>query len=118
MPESASALVGDAGRTLADGTRDAFAHRLRRGTYRHRGWLVRRMLLSADVAALAVAFFVAINVDRVDAQGVLRHVVLLVAMLPAWVVVAKLYGLYDRDEERADHSTADELAGVVSLVTA
>ena len=117
-PESVSALtVGDAGHTLAAGAQDAFADRVRRVPKR-RGWLVRRMLLSADLAALTVAFFVAINVHRADAQSVPRHIVLLVAMLPAWVVVAKLYGLYDRDEERADHSTADELAGIVSLVTA
>jgi exopolysaccharide biosynthesis polyprenyl glycosylphosphotransferase len=32
-------------------------------------------------------------------------------------VLAKLYGLYDLDEERADHSTADELVGVFHLVT-
>jgi exopolysaccharide biosynthesis polyprenyl glycosylphosphotransferase len=118
-PELASPVaVGDARRTLVDRARDALAHRPRRAQFRRRGWLVRRMLLSADLAALTVAFFVAISVHRTGAQSVLRDIVLLVAMLPAWVVVAKLYGLYDRDEERADHSTADELAGVVGLVTA
>ena len=33
------------------------------------------------------------------------------------MVVAKLYGLYDFDEERTDHSTADDLVGVLHLVT-
>ena len=33
------------------------------------------------------------------------------------MVVAKLYGLYDYDEERTDHSTADDLVGVLHLVT-
>ena len=28
--------------------------------------------------------------------------------IPLWILMAKLYGLYDRDEERADHSTVDE----------
>ena len=37
--------------------------------------------------------------------------------LPAWVVAAKLYGLYDRDEERTDHSTTDDVVGVFHLVT-
>ena len=36
---------------------------------------------------------------------------------PLWVVGAKLYGLYDRDEERTDHTTVDDLAGVFHLVT-
>ena len=37
--------------------------------------------------------------------------------LPAWVIAAKLYGLYDRDEERTDHSTTDDVVGVFHLVT-
>lgn len=37
--------------------------------------------------------------------------------LPLWIVVAKLYGLYDRDEERTDHSTPDDLTGVFHMVT-
>ncbi len=37
--------------------------------------------------------------------------------LPGWVVVAKLYGLYDHDEERTDHSTTDDFAGVFHMVT-
>src|SRR5262249_44957509 len=31
--------------------------------------------------------------------------------------VAKLYGLYDRDEDRADNTTADDLLGVLHVVT-
>jgi exopolysaccharide biosynthesis polyprenyl glycosylphosphotransferase len=31
--------------------------------------------------------------------------------------MAKLHGLYDRDEERADHSTVDDLVGVFHVVT-
>src|SRR5262249_46643718 len=34
-----------------------------------------------------------------------------------WSVAAKLYGLYERDEEHVDHSTVDELVGVFHLVT-
>jgi exopolysaccharide biosynthesis polyprenyl glycosylphosphotransferase len=37
--------------------------------------------------------------------------------LPLWVLFAKVLGLYERDEERADHSTADETLGVLNLVT-
>ena len=42
---------------------------------------------------------------------------LFLAALPAWVVAAKLYSLYDRDEERTDHSTVDDFTGVFHLVT-
>ena len=34
-----------------------------------------------------------------------------------WLVLAKLQGLYERDEERADHSTVDEFVGVLIVVT-
>jgi exopolysaccharide biosynthesis polyprenyl glycosylphosphotransferase len=34
-----------------------------------------------------------------------------------WILAARLYGLYARDEERTDHSTADDLGGVFHLVT-
>ena len=37
--------------------------------------------------------------------------------LPGWIVVTKLYGLYDQDEERTDHSTADDVVGVFHMVT-
>jgi exopolysaccharide biosynthesis polyprenyl glycosylphosphotransferase len=38
--------------------------------------------------------------------------------MPGWVVLSKLYGLYDRDERRTDHhATTDELVGVLHLVT-
>jgi exopolysaccharide biosynthesis polyprenyl glycosylphosphotransferase len=33
------------------------------------------------------------------------------------VVITKLYGLYDRDDERANHSTADEFGAVFHMVT-
>jgi exopolysaccharide biosynthesis polyprenyl glycosylphosphotransferase len=42
---------------------------------------------------------------------------LFVASLPLWVLLARIYGLYDRDEERTDHSTVDDVVGVVQVVT-
>ncbi len=87
---------------------------------RRRGWLVRRMLLLADLAGLTFAFvltellFVPSSTDRVDPHG---EWLLFFLTLPVWIVVAKLYGLYDRDEERANHSTVDEFMGVLHLVT-
>jgi exopolysaccharide biosynthesis polyprenyl glycosylphosphotransferase len=84
----------------------------------HRGWLVRRALLIADLGALVVAFLLAraITPDRGDAGAAVEFGVLAL-MLPLWVVAAKLYGLYERDEEHVDHSTVDEVVGVFHLVT-
>lgn len=91
-----------------------------RGAARRRGWLMRRSLLCADLVGLVIAFTVAeLTTDAHNRSGVasINETVAFLATLPAWVVVAKLYGLYDRDEERADHSTADELLSVLHLVT-
>ena len=86
-----------------------------------RGWLVRRMLLAADLLALATAFAVVEAVFRnsrlVGHVGVGVETVIFLCLLPLWILAAKLYGLYDRDEERATHSTADEVVSVFHLVT-
>jgi exopolysaccharide biosynthesis polyprenyl glycosylphosphotransferase len=89
---------------------------------RRRGWLVRRALLAADVISLAAAFLVvelifgsgSASGGRMDSLG---EDALFVASLPGWIVIAKLYGLYDQDEERAHHPTTDDLVGVFNLVT-
>jgi exopolysaccharide biosynthesis polyprenyl glycosylphosphotransferase len=86
-----------------------------------RGWLMRRMLLIADLTGLCVAFALAELIfggrAQSDAVSNFAEALLFFIVLPLWVVAAKLYGLYDRDEERADHSTADDVLGVFHLVT-
>lgn len=88
---------------------------------RRRGWLVRRALLAADVIGLTLAFTVTelVFIKSLHGEGVsaLGESLVFVLTLPAFVVIAKLYGLYDRDEERADNSTADEFMSVFHLVT-
>ena len=86
-----------------------------------RGWLVRRALLAADATGLLVAFFLTellfLNDPLVGGIGVGLESAIFVGLLPVWLVAAKLYGLYDRDEERATHSTADEVVSVFHLIT-
>lgn len=86
-----------------------------------RGWLVRRMLVLADLVGLTLAFLAATVIfepdGRSDAVASQIELVVFLVSLPAWVIVARLYGLYDYDEERTDHSTADDLVGVLHLVT-
>jgi exopolysaccharide biosynthesis polyprenyl glycosylphosphotransferase len=105
-----------------DRTLEILERRRRQGTVHRRGWLVRRALATADVAGLIVGFAIAelffgrhsLHGDTVDR---VNEAALFVATLPAWLVVAKLYGLYDRDEERAHHSTIDDFRGVFHVVT-
>jgi exopolysaccharide biosynthesis polyprenyl glycosylphosphotransferase len=64
--------------------------------------------------ALATWLFQAAAADHVSAY---RELAFFAAGLPGWVILAKLYGLYERDEERTDHTTVDDIVGVFHLVT-
>jgi exopolysaccharide biosynthesis polyprenyl glycosylphosphotransferase len=86
-----------------------------------RGWLMRRLLLLADLIGLFVAYVIAIELappaSTGDRVAPVWEVLLFVATLPLWVLLLRIYGLYDRDEERTDHSTVDDVVGVVQVVT-
>jgi len=85
-----------------------------------RGWLVRRALAVADLVGLTLAFFFALLFAGQGQHNTVTSAVellLFAATLPLWIVVANVYGLYRNDEERTDHSTADDLVGVFHLVT-
>jgi exopolysaccharide biosynthesis polyprenyl glycosylphosphotransferase len=91
------------------------------GARRRRGWYMRRVLLTADVVGLVAAFVVTELVLADFSRGLDPRIVelflIFLVSLPLWTLAAKLYGLYDRDEERTDHSTADDVSGVFHLVT-
>lgn len=117
LPLTAEALH----ETLDPRTREILERRRQTPIFKRRGWLMRRMLLASDVVGLTLSFAIAqvtylgrVNTGRFGVDG---EFVLFALSLPIWVVMAKLYGLYDRDEERADHSTADDVMGVFHLVT-
>jgi exopolysaccharide biosynthesis polyprenyl glycosylphosphotransferase len=86
-----------------------------------RGALVRRALVLADIIGLIAAFLIAelFFGDRGQADRVspLVESILFAATIPGWLVLAKLYRLYDHDDERTDHSTVDDLVAVVHLAT-
>ncbi|HWQ23644.1 MAG TPA: sugar transferase [Gaiellaceae bacterium] len=119
-PRPADLAIAD----LVDQRTRALIERRRAGKTRRRGWLVRRALAAADVVGLLAAFVVAqalfgetnpnAPVDRVSP---LWEVVVFAVTLPGWIVLARLYGLYAGDETRADHSTVDDVVGVLNMVT-
>jgi exopolysaccharide biosynthesis polyprenyl glycosylphosphotransferase len=87
-----------------------------------RGWLVRRMLVGADVLALCISFGItellfAHAAEQSFEVGPATEGLVFLATLPLWILGAQIYGLYDRDDERAYHSTVDELVSVFHLVT-
>lgn len=82
-----------------------------------RGWLMRRLLLLADLLGLSLAILLANALDGHGSVGPTIEVVMFLATLPLWVIAAKAFGLYDKDESRTDHSTLDDVTSVFLLVT-
>jgi exopolysaccharide biosynthesis polyprenyl glycosylphosphotransferase len=92
------------------------------GARHRRGWVVRRLLAASDILALVIAFAItelvfAGKTPVIDKVAPAEEIIIFGATLPLWIVAAKLYGLYDYDEERAAHSTTDEFVSVFHLVT-
>lgn len=107
---------------IADDLREAMDEHtlglLERRPKSRRSRLVPRRLVAADLIGLSLAFLVATVLwGENGALGSTRELVWFVLSLPCWVLVAKLHGLYHRDEERADHCTTDDIVGVFHLVT-
>jgi len=71
--------------------------------------LRRRLLAGADVtAALLASLFVLIV-----GNGQVAQLAWALAFLPVWILVAKLHGLYDRDDRTLRHLTVDEIPPLV-----
>jgi exopolysaccharide biosynthesis polyprenyl glycosylphosphotransferase len=101
-------------------TLDVLAHRST-SPVKSRGALIRRSLIVADVVGLTLAFvlteYLFGSSGFADTFTLTNEYLVFVATLPVWLVFAKLYKLYDHDEERADHTTLEDLIGVFHLVT-
>jgi exopolysaccharide biosynthesis polyprenyl glycosylphosphotransferase len=73
---------------------------------------VRRLLAASDACGVAVGLVVSLGIASPHpaqlAWGFLT--------LPAWIVVLKAYGLYDRDIKRIGHMSLDDLPWVVHAV--
>jgi exopolysaccharide biosynthesis polyprenyl glycosylphosphotransferase len=70
---------------------------------------LRRMLACADLAAGLLASLSLLILAGGDAG----HLAWSLVYLPAWILVAKLLGLYDRDESALRHLTVDEVPQLV-----
>jgi exopolysaccharide biosynthesis polyprenyl glycosylphosphotransferase len=82
---------------------------------------VGKLLAVADCAGLVIAFAITRAVYPqqllVGAYSGVAEILLFAATLPLWVVVARLYGLYDRDAQAADHTTADEAPALLNMLS-
>jgi exopolysaccharide biosynthesis polyprenyl glycosylphosphotransferase len=114
-------LLDSLSESLDARTLEILDRRRRSASIRRRGWLVRRALVFADLLGLSLAFISAVLLfgstgprDQVDLHS---EIIFFLLSLPGWLFLAKVHGLYERDEERADHTTVDDIVGVFHLVT-
>jgi exopolysaccharide biosynthesis polyprenyl glycosylphosphotransferase len=75
--------------------------------------LLRRLIAGADVVAVVAAGAVVAGTSADPLATGLAWV----ALLPLWVMVAKLHGLYDEDHVRIRHLTSDELSSLFHWAT-
>ncbi|HEV2812317.1 MAG TPA: sugar transferase [Solirubrobacteraceae bacterium] len=74
--------------------------------------LRRRMLACADAGAVLGGAFVAEMGPLSVAEAFWA-----IALLPVWLLLAKLHGLYDRDHRALRHLTVDELGSILTWST-
>jgi exopolysaccharide biosynthesis polyprenyl glycosylphosphotransferase len=73
----------------------------------NRDFVLRRLLAAADAGGIVIAL--AISIPFFGRGGALSGILWGLVTLPAWILIFKLYGLYDRDAKRVSHSTVDDL---------
>jgi exopolysaccharide biosynthesis polyprenyl glycosylphosphotransferase len=108
QPEVAGAqdaLVADLGAIAPDRLRPRSVLAARPG---RRDYVFRRVLAFADVLGIALALVVAAAIDPRPSTNVDVALWGFLA-IPGWVVLFKLYGLYDRDSKRVSHTTFDDI---------
>jgi exopolysaccharide biosynthesis polyprenyl glycosylphosphotransferase len=75
--------------------------------YARRDFYLRRLLAASDLVAVAGALVAMLVLSR-DGAG-LDRIGWAVLSAPGWIVIFKLYGLYDRDVKRISHTTVDDV---------
>jgi len=75
--------------------------------------LIRRALVAADVVGLVAAY---VALVLLQGSGMTLDLLFLIAIVPLWVIGANAYGLYDRDEQRPDHTTLDDAGPIFTLI--
>jgi len=84
-----------------------------------RGYRIRRLLLVSDLLALVGAFGAMVLANELANRTTFFDTSVtpvFLALIPAWIMLAGLIGLYHLSERRVDESFADEI-GPVAMVT-
>jgi len=83
-----------------------------------RGYLLRRLLLVSDLLAIALAYGCTVAVYAFAGRNLDPSLTIqFIALVPIWVLLAGLVGLYHLSERRVDQSFADEVGPVATVTT-
>ena len=99
---------------------DALAGKSRvelRSDHRNRAETIRRALMVADVVALSLSFALVQGFVTAFQRHDLQITATFVVALPAWLFIARAYGLYGHEEAGLGRSVVDDFAGIVLLTT-
>jgi exopolysaccharide biosynthesis polyprenyl glycosylphosphotransferase len=110
--------LADDARPSSKGIQSTRPHASPRGRRSRRSRVVRLALVLADFVGVAVAFGISMLLFPPAEQGRLgwgAELGVFLGTMPAWLTLFRLHGLYERDDERADHSTIDEVAALVQV---
>ena len=75
-----------------------------------RDGIIRRWLALADCAGIVLA--IALSAAVANPEALADHLLWGALTLPAWVLLFKVYRLYDRDVKRVSHTTVDDVPWV------
>ncbi|MCA1682450.1 MAG: sugar transferase [Actinobacteria bacterium] len=109
---TAGAVPSDQPLDLAAGGAEAAVRRLARAPLGRSGrdYLLRRILVAADVIAMLVGVtFLALTPSRPAGS---QHALWALPVIPAWLLLFMAYSLYSPGMRRVGHSTVDDLPGL------
>ena len=79
-------------------------------TATHLRRLRRWALALADTTGIAVGILIAWEIGKLADQNLFWAAMI----VPLWIFIAKLYNLYDRDDRRIQHRTAEEIPSLLA----
>src|SRR5215207_3828045 len=79
-------------------------------SYSRRDYILRRILAAADATSILVAAALALGVPAGAMH--LSDLPWVLLTLPAWTLIFRAYGLYERDVKRINHSGLDDVPAI------
>jgi exopolysaccharide biosynthesis polyprenyl glycosylphosphotransferase len=78
-----------------------------------RDYLIRRLLALADATSVVVAL---VAMVLISGHAEARHLLWALVLVPVWLGLLAVYGLYNRDIKRISHSTVDDIPWILHAV--